>query len=100
MLYINNFGIWLLGQKDDASAKSRRDKLRQEDQLSHLYLDEPPQSPAASTSESLSVAKSEDNISAQTKKFLKFAGKTIVTLYRLHSLCCLNSFSRSTTFYL
>ena len=64
------------GQRENISAKSRRDRMRQEDQLSHLYLDEPPPSPAAGTSESTST-KSEDGMSLQTKKFLKFAGSYV-----------------------
>ena len=50
--------------------------MKREDQLSHLNFDEPPPSPAAAGSEA--ATRSEDSLSLQTKKFLKFAGNLML----------------------
>jgi len=71
---MKNFEI-LAGQKEATTAKSRRDQQAREDQLSHLNLDEPPPSPATSTTGPIGTTRSDDNLSPETKKFLGFAGK-------------------------
>ena len=61
------------GQKEPTTAKSRRDRHRREDQLSHLNMDESPASPlpGGSTSEPPT-----EDLPPDTKKFLTFAGSS------------------------
>ncbi|KAF6040586.1 HUWE1 [Bugula neritina] len=70
---VETFFLVHAGQKEATTAKSRRDQQAREDQLSHLNLDEPPPSPATSTTGPIGTTRSDDNLSPETKKFLGFA---------------------------